>query len=114
VLSEALSLKHSREWMQLAIDELYRKLKVWSEVAIFPMTVNEKLVLNRYSFLLRVVKRHKMQSLLNFNKPSVANSTESSRQPVGFKNLSDHSFTIQQEELLNKGPSYVPPPPPII
>ena len=94
--------------MQLAIDELYKKCNNLSNTS-FLMTIHEFGMLNRYKFLLRTNRRKKILSLIDLKtRPNFCNDEHN--KPIDFKNMSMHYFTTKQD-LLNKGSSYIPPPP---
>jgi len=120
-----LMLKQSREWMQLAIEDNYKKLNSLKSAAFFPLSKNEYSLYCRYSFFLRCVKRKKLRHLrseknsentdssqqaVNIYDSCVTNQSLDSNANSGFVNKSETEFSPEELAILKKGPSYVPPP----
>ena len=81
----ALQCRHSHQWMQLAIDELYDKVAYISGGAVFPMCTVDFGRLNHYCFRLRCIKRAKMAQILPHEDGTMV-------PPEGFTNLSNASL----------------------
>ena len=112
-----LALQHSKQWMNLAINELYAKRAELQANRVQHLPAHDNSSLDHYRYLLRAGKRKKMSDILS-KAQSTQNATNSAiRQPapamthVGFVNKSSATFSETEIALLNKGPSYVPPPP---
>lgn len=103
---DRLMKKQAREWMKLAIDLLYEKKFELEKTAIFPLTLEDLKALNEYRYYLRCRKRKKMNDLIG----NIRGETQQQNVINGFVNLSNFSFTPEEITLLNKGPSFVPPP----
>ena len=100
--------RHSRQWMQLAIDSLYRKSD--SECVATALNLDDFNQLEKYKFLLREIKRSKLNKLL-LHAQTEDDMLSTLKEP--FKNLSSADFPQEQFDMLQKGPAYVPPPKPI-
>ena len=97
--------------MRLAIHGLYTKLSLVSRPMVFTFADSEKI--ERYKYFLRVVKRNKLQNLYCESDSQRYQPSVSIKLKQPFKNLSSRTFSAEQLEILEKGPSYVPPPRPI-
>ena len=97
-------MKHSKQWLQLALDTQYYNLsKIRSTV--FPLSEKEDQQLEPMARSLADKREHKIQSLL---KQQCKNYHKSSHtQPEGFKNLSTTTMDANLITVLNKGPSFV-------
>lgn len=107
-IANSLVTKQSRGWLRLAINCYYIKLHNLTNECLFPLTYSQQRTLNSYNYFLRCVKRSKLRGL-----HEESNSNEPLRDPVepinGFTNKSTVSFTSEETDLLQLGPSYVPP-----
>ena len=91
-------LKQQREWLQLSISELYRKISVYSETQIGPLSSDDKEILERVKTQLRVTKHKKMQALLEEKKKETAEIRDIQK-PMAFVNKSSHVFTEEQSKI---------------
>ena len=112
--AQCLMEKHSRQWVSLSLSTFYKKANYIKNIPIYPLSSVEFRTINYYKFLLRSVKRKKLDNLLSDKlqlnsrtNETVDNDNETS---IGFKNLSSSTFNEKEIYLLNKGPAYVPPP----
>ena len=102
-LAKTLARKHSRQWLQLALDTQYHRLsRIRSSV--FPMNYDEDQQLTKLKESQREKKQGKIQKLLS-RQPK--ESQPAARQPQGFNNLSTEIIDPDLLTILNKGPSYV-------
>lgn len=106
VQAQRLAERHSMAWIKITINQLYQKLYKLQLRPIYPLLLSEYKILNHYRYLIRLVKRSKMDRLRTAKHGSDATIDK----PTGFVNKSTHLFTEAEMTLLNKGPSYVPPP----
>lgn len=102
-LAENLATKHSRQWLQLALDTQYYRLSKIQN-GVFPMNCQEDKQLTQLFNSLKDKKQRKIQSLLKQQRKS---SQQTQPQPEGFKNLSTESLDENLTAILNKGPSFV-------
>ena len=107
-LAEDLCIKHSGQWLQLALDTQYHRLsKIRSYV--FPMTQNLDQQLTTLTSSLENKRQHKINILLK--QQSKDNKQSKLVRPEGFKNLSATTIDANLSDILNKGPSFVNPDP---
>lgn len=99
----------SRQWMRLALNSLYSKLSLLQVPMVY--TFKEWNNIERYKYLLRCVKRNKLQRLTDSESEPNDNETDIINKP--FQNLSSSDFSPNQLEILNRGPNYVPSPEPV-
>lgn len=101
-LAATLARKHSRQWLQLALDTQYHRLsRIRSDV--FPLNYHEDQQLTKFQESLREKKQRKIQYLMN-QQPKEPQPAE---QQQGFNNLSTEILDPDLVTILNKGPSYV-------
>ncbi|CAB4045691.1 Hypothetical predicted protein, partial [Paramuricea clavata] len=86
-LAEKLVLKHSRQWLQLAIDTQYTQLSKIRRY-VFPLVYQEDRDIVQLQNSLNRTKERKLQQLLFRNRKEP--KTTKSR-PQGFKNLSSET-----------------------
>ena len=103
-LAEALATKHSRQWLQLALDTQYYLLSS-IKGCIFPLNQMEDQRISAYEDQLKEIKTQKLRTLTL--RHSQQNNSMESEPPQGFKNLSTHELDPKLVAVLNKGPSYV-------
>lgn len=102
-LAETLALKHSRQWLQLALDTQYYRLSHIQQ-CVFPMSFCEDQQLITLRNSLREKKQRKLQILLDQQRKE---NPPTKQQPRGFENLSSEVLDPNLEAILNKGPSFV-------
>ena len=104
-LAESLALKHSRQWLQLAINTQYDRL---SKIrgCVFPVNQQEDHDITRLRNSLAKTKEHKLKQLLNRQR-RLNREYEAENKPQGFKNLSSETLDNQLIKILEKGPSFV-------
>ena len=99
-LAEALATKHSRQWLQLALDTQYYLLSS-IQGCIFPLNQMEDQQISAYKDQLKETKTRKLQTLTF--KHSQQNNSMKSEPPQGFKNLSSHDLDPKLVAVLNRG-----------
>jgi len=106
--SKVLAERQSRQWLQLAIECLYKK-KDHLRSTVQPLSTSEFKTLCTYEYYLRLVKRQKRA---NLHSENIARNDVTRRDLptiTGFSNISNIEFNDTEKALLAKGPSYVPP-----
>jgi len=107
--AEKLTNKHSKQWLQLAINVEYKRLrKYW--FPFLPLNREETHNIGLFRRKLKESKDKKFASLLIKNKTPQLNyrNNEIDLQVNGFSNLSNSLFSENAVKLLNKGPSFIP------
>ncbi|CAB4034108.1 Hypothetical predicted protein, partial [Paramuricea clavata] len=97
--------KHSRQWLQLAIDIQYSRLHKIDRF-VFPLNYHQYQEITRFESSLNDIKDRKLQQLIYRQHHGTAITTTESK-PQGFKNLSSETFDSKLQSILNKGPSFV-------
>jgi hypothetical protein len=97
--------KHSRQWLQLAIDIQYSRLHKINRCG-FPLNYHQYQEITRFESLLNDIKECKLQQLIYRQHHGTARTTTESK-PQRFKNLSSDTFDSKLQSILNKGPSFV-------
>ncbi|CAB4022578.1 Hypothetical predicted protein [Paramuricea clavata] len=92
-LAESLALKHSRQWLQLAINTQYDRL---SKIrgCVFPLNQQEDHDITRLRNSLAETKESKLKQLLNRQR-KLNREYEAENKPQGFKNLSSETLDNQ-------------------
>jgi len=101
--------KQSRQWLQLAIDLAYSCLDSLKQRCCFPLCREDSIIYDQYIRKLEATKSNKKRKL-SAKYEQQEDSNETQEPLVGFVNLSDNTFTTKEIAVLNKGPSFVPPP----
>jgi hypothetical protein len=104
-LAEKMANKHSRQWLQLAIDIQYSRLHKINR-CIFPLNYHQYQEITRFESSLNDIKERKLQQLTYRQYHGTARTTTESK-PRGFKNLSSETFDSKLQNILDKGPSFV-------
>ena len=100
--AESLALKHSRQWLQLALDTQYQQL-ARIRAFVFPLNYSDDQQLTKLKNTLKERKDQKLERLLNNQR----RQPELTEQPEQFKNLSSETLDPKLVKILNKGPSFV-------
>ena len=106
-LAEKLAMKHSRQWLQLAIDTQYYQLR-GIRSSVFPLNQQESEQIQRLENTLEETKQHKLHQLQARQRRHLAADKEVIK-PVGFQNLSSEVIDPKLKLLLRKRPSFVNP-----
>lgn len=104
-----LTYTQAKQWMTLTISQLYRRLCT-SAYHNGPLTENDTQQAQQAIASLAKRKQNKLQTLLR-SKPAsnVQNNPHNRLQTTAFINMSARTFTEDQLDVLQRGPSYVPP-----
>jgi len=107
--AERLALKHSRQWLILCCKNTYSKLIFFQKNAVFPLP---KLATEQLK-IISTTKSRKLATKLNALKEKkwqLHTTADNNGSPIkGFDNKTDFRFSKNETNLLNKGPSYIPP-----
>ena len=105
VESKKLAAKHSLQYLSLTINRQYGILnRMKSTMVNGPLKLFEDKILKKARICLLKGKLKKLISL----REEAGHGCQEIRNPTGFNNLSQKSFTQAELNILNKGPSFAP------
>ena len=97
-------MKHSRQWLQLALDTQYHLLER-NKRYVFPLNMLDHQRISTFQHNLKEIKTRKLRNLVL--KQTGSTSKNATEAPIGFNNLSSQILDPTLTKILNKGPSFV-------